>query len=119
MSAFNKITQAVGTVTLVACAAVGVVALYDKYFGHQYLTTNTGRIVGRVFKNGKFYLYVRRFKDVYAVEVDKERCYLAAKGDYFNLDSAIAKKCRLIKVMPEDVMDIIDEDFVEKVLPLV
>lgn len=96
---------------IIACVAGGAVltlgslVLADRYLGKNYLGSPTGKVVGRCFKDGKFYLYVKRFNRINEVEVDRDTCMSVQNGDYFNMASegAITESRR--RAQPEEVMD--------------
>jgi hypothetical protein len=99
------------TAKVLACAAcgalvaIGSIVLADRYIGRNYLGSPTGKVVGRCFKNGKFYLYVKRFNQVHEVEVDRSTCLSVEIGNYFDMasDGTVANTRRCAR--PEEVMN--------------
>ena len=85
--------------------AVGALVLADRYLGNNMLGSPTGKVVGRCYKNGKFYLYVKRFNRVNEVEVDKETCAAVQNGDYFNMASEGAMTETRRRAQPEEVLN--------------
>lgn len=86
-------------------AAAGALVLADRYLGNNMLGSPTGKVVGRCYKNGKFYLYVKRFNRVNEVEVDRETCAAVANGDYFNMASEGAVADTRRRAQPEEVLN--------------
>jgi hypothetical protein len=108
---------------IIACIAggaaltIGSLVLADRYLGKNYLGSPTGKIVGRCFKNGKFYLYVKRFNHINEVEVDKDTCMSVQNGDYFDMASEGAYTETRRRAHPEEVLDSVpDEDELAEML---
>jgi hypothetical protein len=88
-----------------ALLAIGSLVLADRYLGKNYLGSPTGKIVGRCFKNGKYYLYVRRFNRINEVEVDAATCLAVKNGDYFDMASEGSKLETRRRAQPEEVLN--------------
>lgn len=100
-----------------AVVALGSLVLADRYLGKNYLGSPTGKVVGRCFKNGKFYLYVKRFNQINEVEVDKDTCMSVSKGDYFDMASEGAVSDSRRRAHPAEVMNAVpDEDELADIL---
>ncbi len=84
--------------------AVGAVVLADRYLGHNYLGTKTGKVVGRCYKNDEFLLYVKRFGRIHEVSVERDVFAVVQLGDYFDMasDGVHCYACR--RVSPEEVL---------------
>lgn len=94
-----------------AALTIGSLVLADRYLGKNYLGTPTGKVVGRCFKDGKFFLYVRRFNRINEVEVDRDTCMAVQNGDYFDMASEGSKLETRRRAQPEEVLNAVpDED---------
>lgn len=88
-----------------ALVAIGSLVLADRYLGKNYLGSPTGKVVGRCFKDGKYYLYVKRFNHINEVEVDQDTCLAVNTGDYFDMASKGSKLETRRRAQPEEVMN--------------
>lgn len=111
----NKTTKVLACVAGGAVLAVGSLVLADRYLGKNYLGTPTGKVVGRCFKDGKYFLYVKRFNQINEVEVDRATCMAVSNGDYFNMASEGSNIETRRRAKPEEVLDHVptDEEFAE------
>ncbi len=106
----NKAVKTVAAVGAGILVAAGAVVLADRYLGHNYLGSPTGKVVGRCFKNGKFYLYVKRLNRIDEVEVDRDTCLSVNNGDIFNMASAGAKLETRRRAQPEEVLNAVPDE---------
>lgn len=90
-----------------ALLTIGSLVLADRYLGKNYLGTPTGKVIGRCYKNGNYYLYVRRFNRINEVEVDQATCLAVKNGDYFDMASQGSKPETRRRAQPEEVLNCI------------
>ena len=109
----SKTWKVIACVAGGAALTIGSLVMADRYLGKNYLGSPTGRVVGRCFKDGKFYLYVKRFNKVNEVEVDKATCMAVANGDYFDMASEGAYTDTRRKAQPEEVLNNMPSDEAE------